>query len=318
MDVWTLSTEDYPEDERRDIWLDAMARLCMPIIDDGAMRNGRITCRVSPIGMEFALFEGESMNFAGSYTDQPSGIWLSVNIEGEAYLIEKDKQCAVECGDIIYGPTGVEATLRFPGRFKQLFVKAPKLAINPRFMVPMSLPLGHLSSESGIQHVLSNMLVSLADVLPDLAAHQLRPIELSLTEFLLTCLESEKKAFGLGGTAGMKAAHFHQICQQIETILAEPELSLKTVAEMSGASPRYIQKLFAEAGKSVSSYIRTRRLERCRQDLASPLHANLTISEICFRWGFNGTAHFSRSFRKEYGETPRDFRQSVNLEHADD
>jgi AraC-like DNA-binding protein len=34
-----------------------------------------------------------------------------------------------------------------------------------------------------------------------------------------------------------------------------------------------------------------------------------SISDICFRWGFNDAAHFSRSFRADYGMTPRAFRQ---------
>lgn len=44
-------------------------------------------------------------------------------------------------------------------------------------------------------------------------------------------------------------------------------------------------------------------------DLSSPQHARLSISEICFRWGFNGSAHFSRAFREQYGLSPREFRQ---------
>ncbi|MEM6913613.1 MAG: helix-turn-helix domain-containing protein [Pseudomonadota bacterium] len=320
MKAWTLSTDSYPEKDQRGVWLDAMQQLCLPVTDlrnDETAFHGRVSCLVSPLGMEFALLEGEAMTLSGSYTEQPEGIWLSVNVDGEARLLDDSQQCTVERGDIIYGPTGTAATLQFPGNFRQLFIKAPRLALNPRVMVPMSLSLGHLKGDGGIQHVFSGTLLSLVGVLTEVKSYQLRPIELSITEFLLTCLESEKTAFGLGGIDGIKAAHFHQICQQIETVLAEPNLSLKMVAEMSGVSPRYMQKLFAEAGKSVSSYIRTRRLERCRQDLASPLHAKLTISEICFRWGFNGTAHFSRSFRNEYGETPRDFRQSVDIDLLD-
>jgi len=34
-------------------------------------------------------------------------------------------------------------------------------------------------------------------------------------------------------------------------------------------------------------------LEHCHADLASVAHRNLSISEICFRWGFNDAAHFS-------------------------
>jgi AraC-like DNA-binding protein len=39
------------------------------------------------------------------------------------------------------------------------------------------------------------------------------------------------------------------------------------------------------------------------------MFASLSISEICFRWGFNGSAHFSRSFKERYGVSPRDYRK---------
>ena len=53
---------------------------------------------------------------------------------------------------------------------------------------------------------------------------------------------------------------------------------------------RYIQKLFQQAGMSFSQYVRRRRLEHCYADLGSLAHRNLSISDICFRWGFNDAA----------------------------
>jgi len=317
--TWTFRASDLPADERADAWRRATERLRIPLggLDETSSLRGKIICRSSPLGMEFALIEGASMEFSGRETEQPDGIWLTVSLSGDAVLSKQDQQCDVHSGDIVYGPTGRDATLRFPGRFRFLFVKAPKISLNPRILTPLSLSLGHLPGSDGIHSVFSGMLQSLADVISDVKDYQLRPVELAITEFLLTSLEAEKMAFGLGGNAGAKANHFHRVCQDIEANLSDPDLSLKMVADMSRASMRYIQKLFAGAGEGFSSYIRKRRLERCRQDLASPLHVDLSISEICFRWGFNGTAHFSRSFKNEYGITPRDYRRSVRSGGAD-
>ena len=151
-----------------------------------------------------------------------------------------------------------------------------------------------------------------------LHSRQLRPVELALTEFLIASLGGEKTVFGLGGAAGARASHLHRICQSIETMLSDPALNLSRVAEEHGVSTRYLQKLFTGAGMSFSQYLRTRRLERCRADLISPLHSQLSISAICFRWGFNGSAHFSRVFRNEYGVSPREYRRSQGGGEQDD
>ena len=142
-------------------------------------------------------------------------------------------------------------------------------------------------------------------------------METALTEFLLTGLGDEKSVFSLGGVSGARAYHLQRICQRIETLLSEPDLTIGMVAQAEGVSTRYLQRLFTEAGNSFIHYLRTRRLERCRADLASSLHANLSISEICFRWGFNGSAHFSRAFRKEYGMSPREYRRWQQTEGQD-
>ena len=116
--------------------------------------------------------------------------------------------------------------------------------------------------------------------------------------------------------SSVRLALFHRICQTIEAELGDPELSLTKVARHQGISPRNMQKLFEFGGQSFGQYVRTRRLERCHADLGSPLQAHLSISEICFRWGFNDAAHFSRAFRAQYGMTPRECRRAGRADAA--
>lgn len=297
-----------------------MARLCLPI---GGLPNtpsfrGEVWCIDSPLGMQFARVEADPHEISGRYLDQPAGIWLTLLIEGKARLAYEGEAVDLRPGDLAYGPTFADATLSFATPFRQLFVNVQRLTLNPRVFAPLSLRLGHLCGGSGINRVLSGMLRSVADVIDQVSPEDLRPVELSLTEFLIIALGGEKAVFGLGGVAGARATRLHRICQGIESVLGNPGLTLRMVAERERVSKRYLQKLFTEAGNSFSHYVRTRRLDRCRADLISSLHAELSISEICFRWGFNGSAHFSRAFRKEYGVSPRDYRRSHGIANAED
>jgi AraC-like DNA-binding protein len=312
MKAWRFSTGTLPADARRQAWREALKRLRLPLGDPPACEPfyGSVSCLISPLGMDFAVMAASAQDISGRNPNQPAAVWLVVLLEGEATFFDGRDTVPLETGDIIYGPTGMNAALRLSTSFRLLFINAPRVALDHRLIAPLSLRVGRLPGDSGLGHVFSGMLRATADTLDDLTSEQLRPMELALTEFLVASLAAEGTPEALGGAAAARAAHLHRVCQTIETMLADPDLSLERVAEADGVSSRSLQKLFASAGRSFSAYLRVRRLERCRLDLTSPMFGALSISEISFRWGFNDSAHFSRAFKDRYGCSPRDYRRA--------
>jgi AraC-like DNA-binding protein len=99
-----------------------------------------------------------------------------------------------------------------------------------------------------------------------------------------------------------------QVHAFIQQHLGHPELSPAMVADAHHVSLRFLQQLFAMSGTTPAAWIRQRRLERCRHDLADPRLRSRPIHAIAARWGFTVPAHFSRLFRATYGLSPKDFR----------
>ena len=97
----------------------------------------------------------------------------------------------------------------------------------------------------------------------------------------------------------------------IETHLEDPDLNPAIVAASAGISVRHLHRIFSVKGWTVAEWIRERRLERCRTDLANPQLSGSSITEIALRWGFSDSAHFSHCFRKEFGISPRHFRNEA-------
>ena len=312
MKAWRFTTEDFPPAERRQAWREAMVRLRLPVeaAPDDDAANASVVSLVSPMGMEFSLVSAGAQEISGRNPDQPAAIWLAVLLEGAAVLGDGKKEVVVEAGDIVFGPTGMAAALTLTTRFRLLFITAPRVALGHRLVAPHALKIGHLPAAAGMNHVFSGLLRALADTIDGLTGDELRPVELAVTEFLMASLAGD--AAGPATPAAIRAAHLHRIQQTIETLLAEPDLTIGRVAQAEGVSPRYLQKLFAAAGESFTHYLRLRRLERCRLDLISPRYAGVSISSICYRWGFNGSAHFSRAFREQYGVSPREFRRAAS------
>ncbi|WP_170223297.1 helix-turn-helix domain-containing protein [Nonomuraea turkmeniaca] len=94
----------------------------------------------------------------------------------------------------------------------------------------------------------------------------------------------------------------------IEQNLAHTDLSPSMVAAAHHVSLRHLQRLFEGQERSVSDWIRHRRLERCRSDLADPSQAGVPVHTIGAKWGFPSPSHFTRAFRAAYGVTPAAYR----------
>ena len=313
MKAWRFSTDEFPQAERQSAWREAMGRLGLPIgdiPDRGAPFSGRVSFAASPMGIEFALVESGPQAIQGRYPKQDAAVWLTVLIDGAATLESDALRVAMTPGTMIYGPTGAPATLRFTETFGALCVKAPHVALNPRLLSPMAFRLGAMTGALPAERILFKLLRAAADDIDTMTTELLRPVELAVTEFLIACFAAENGPIAIGRLGGVRAMHLHRLCQTIETLLNDPALTPERVAAEQGVSPRYMQKLFSAAGETFSQYVKSRRLERCRAELASPAHANASISDICFRWGFNGSAHFSRAFREAYGQSPRDYRRA--------
>jgi AraC-like DNA-binding protein len=96
----------------------------------------------------------------------------------------------------------------------------------------------------------------------------------------------------------------------IEEHLGETELSPGMVAAAHHVSLRYLHRLFEPQDTTVAGWIRRRRLERCRRDLADPAFLAVSVSTVAARWGLPDSAHFSRLFRSTYGLPPAEYRRN--------
>jgi AraC-like DNA-binding protein len=97
----------------------------------------------------------------------------------------------------------------------------------------------------------------------------------------------------------------------IERNLGNADLSPQAIAAARHISVRYLHLLFESQDTTVAAWIRHRRLERCRRDLAEPLLAGRPIRAIAARWGFLHPQEFSRAFRGNYGISPSEYRRNL-------
>ena len=93
--------------------------------------------------------------------------------------------------------------------------------------------------------------------------------------------------------------------------LAKPDLTPKLIAEHIGVSLRHLYRLFLQENLSINKYIQLKRLEKIKADLHDKKNKQSSNTQIAFKWGFWDGAHFSKIFKKNYGVSPKEFREHV-------
>lgn len=112
---------------------------------------------------------------------------------------------------------------------------------------------------------------------------------------------------------GMNERHPDELIAQIQfwlkSNLAPEHSNISHVAAQFDISPRSLNRRFkAATGQTPITYWQRVRTQAAQELLSS---TNLSIGEIALEVGYQDQGQFSRAFKRQLGQTPRDYRQLV-------
>jgi AraC-like DNA-binding protein len=184
----------------------------------------------------------------------------------------------------------------------RLYLRVPRWMMENRLQMRGITIARRISGGAGMGATLFRQSHSLYDEAKWLKSEQSATALDTYFEILEACL-------GGGDTSVQQGAELSgRILRFIDAHISEPTLGPANVALAMGISVRHLHRLFSVTGSTLGDCIRARRLEQCRNDLTHPRFREKTITEIAFSWGFSDAAHFSHSFKKQFGLSPRAFR----------
>ncbi len=230
----------------------------------------------------------------------------SLQVSGTGLLIQDGREALLQPGDLAIYDTDRPYSLVFEEDIRMLVLMFPRESIGlPPEMVGQ-LTAHRFSSDDGLGGMIIPFLNTVSqniDRVGGLAGPRLVQTALDL---ITTMFASELDLEAASGDS-------HQLLMQqirgyIDANLGSPELGPAQIAAAHFISTRHLHGLFREKGTTVSTWIRERRLDRCRRDLVDPLNAHLSVSAIAARWGFLDAAHFSRVFKAAHGASPSELR----------
>jgi AraC-like DNA-binding protein len=100
-----------------------------------------------------------------------------------------------------------------------------------------------------------------------------------------------------------------QMIRYLSTQYAEP-ISMEGMAESIGYSRAYLSRVFKKhAGMTPVSFLLRLRIDKGRRMLRE--RRDLTVEQVASSVGLQDSLYFSKQFRRFYGESPSDYRESV-------
>jgi AraC-like DNA-binding protein len=234
---------------------------------------------------------------------------LNLQLEGTGLLIQDNREAVLRPGDLAIYDTNRPYTLAFEEQARMMVVMFPhdSLSLPPDYVGQLSAV--RLAAGHGLTSIVGPFITQLAGNLEALSGPSGSRLAANTLDLVSTMLHSELDL--APDTMKPQMVLATSVREYIDGNLADPQLSPASIAAAHFISTRHLHNVFHESGTTVASWIRSRRLERVRRDLRDPLHSGTSVGAVAARWGFLDAAHFSRTFRDAFGESPSDWRRGA-------
>lgn len=233
-------------------------------------------------------------------------IFVNVICAGETFVYQRGHCHKVHRGDVLVYDARYPYLVGGADQFSLLHIDIPVDLFHSQFVrTDLNKPV-QVSSANGTHrlysHTLSTLMTQLLDH-PERADLCAESLHAQICDLLGAMM-------GQGSTSALSAGHLLAAKAFIEDHLGDDELRIEQIAHAVGISERHLRRLFAAENISLTDHLLLRRLEHARDELCDPKLHNSTVAEIAYRCGFSSQAHFSRSFKQQFGMTPTDCRRA--------
>lgn len=268
-----------------------------------SVRVGRMSLAQATLSQARVMSMGQSSSISGP--DHAYNIYLS---NRRQMLVTNQRTVVLEPGDVTVADSATALTITTNEPYSTIGLTVPASLLRAYIADPEKVIGVRFSGRTGFSKIVSTLLLTMWEYAE---SGRFDAIGAELANNLLALLSTCCQVHGQSAEAPASdlLAKQEQIKQVIDQNLHKPDLCVGELAKQFGYSIRYIQRLFAEEDCTVSKYIRLRRLEGCKRQLAESAWLNHSITDIAFNWGFNSSAHFSRVFKEQYGVSAREYRK---------
>lgn len=240
----------------------------------------------------------------------PAFCKISFQRTGHGLLIQGGRETLIGPGQFAVYDTSRPYTLAFDADSTSYVLMVPRDRFNIDDDGLAQLTATMLGERHHLSAAVAQFALHCGQLLPGLDDATGRRLTTNVIDLLSTVMTDELYCRGPSRPAGRtdRQQQLQAVLNYIDDNLADPLLDPQRIAEAHFVSLRSLHQLFNGTGRTVAATIRSHRLQRCRDDLSDPAQRRTPVATIGARWGLMDPAHFSRTFRQAYGESPSQFR----------
>lgn len=311
-----LSTDEAPAAEQADYWSAALASSFVkldfqPIISPsgraftGHIDQGALAC----VDVAVVNSGAQEVRRTNRLIRQAEAelFLISVQIAGRGEVLQDGRQAVLAAGDCSLYDTTRPYCLNFRDDFEQVVLSIPRDRLRVRMPAAEQLTAVPMRGVNGLGSLFFDLVSSLPRNLEFMTMQARESVSNSVLDLLATALASLPLQPN-GPASTLQQFHLTRIKSYVIDNLSDPELDITRIAQALGMSVSSLYRSFASEGCPLAQWIWEQRLHACRMALLDPLCAGMSVKQIAMSWGFNDPAHFSRAFRRKFGESPNALR----------
>ncbi len=204
---------------------------------------------------------------------------------------------------------GADVSQLAEGGFKSLFIdRKALLDLSPNAEDKIARPM---DANAGVVSMLQQYYDLVIAHAPHLDAAARNAASQHLLDLVVLALGAGPDQLEIAGARGLAMARLESIKADVLARLGNSNLSLDDVARRNRLSVRYIQLLFERDGGTFSAFLLEHRLRLGARLLRDRMHRARKVSDIAHLAGFNEVSYFHRTFRRRFGMTPSDMRETA-------
>lgn len=233
--------------------------------------------------------------------------FLVLQVEGVARMCQRGAEALLHPGDCTLLDSRHASVFHIGEGTRQYSFNFPAELIHARLGRDAALVCRKIAGAGAAGAVLTDMLRSIVR-----NAQTLGDVDMVDTTLQLLAIAAGRSRAATRVEVERATISAREITDYVDAHVHNLMLTPQDIAAHFNVSLRQLYRIAAGANCTPSALIWQRRLHRARELLAGSPH--IPITEVAFSCGFKDGAHFSRSYRKAFGQTPRATRRDCMSE----